>query len=357
MLNHYFEPPRIRLKSATDFPTIFDVNIEGEEENFILKEINICKSIHLSEPMINNNFDCEYLNKSNHCFFENKNLKMIFEKAEHDCLNFKNKEIKSYKRFIYGIILAIYFLHKYRILHGDIKCENILVKNNKILMADFGMSAFILKGETQSFPENTLMYTPSHRAPEVWETNTWGFSADIWSLGCTLYEFIYNEPYIKVFDNKEDYIHNIYNNKSKFTESNEKYNVLIKKMLHLNPKKRPTITEIIEDTLFAKFTYTPFNLTKSWTNKNKSLKASIIDNLEVENTPEIIDLIASLYEDICKDKKINENLVRLSCLIITNIVYKTHIDLDPNEIKDLNRISHNILFNYINYMKLYKKTD
>jgi serine/threonine protein kinase len=76
------------------------------------------------------------------------------------------------------------------IIHRDIKAANILVNQGVCKLADFGESKQIMKDEeTGSFKG-----TPYWMAPEVVKGKGYGRYADIWSLGCTVYEMCMNQP-------------------------------------------------------------------------------------------------------------------------------------------------------------------
>ncbi|KAH8094768.1 kinase-like domain-containing protein, partial [Phellopilus nigrolimitatus] len=83
------------------------------------------------------------------------------------------------------LILALLFLKKQRIVHRDIKPENILLTaRGRPLLADFGMAVQLDngKGTTGSCG------TPGYTAPEVIRKQEYGFPADVFSLGCMVFE-------------------------------------------------------------------------------------------------------------------------------------------------------------------------
>ena len=84
------------------------------------------------------------------------------------------------------ITLALKHIHDRKILHRDIKCQNIfLMKNGMIKMGDFGI-AKILDHTTQF--SKTAIGTPYYLSPEICEGKAYNSKSDIWSLGCVLYE-------------------------------------------------------------------------------------------------------------------------------------------------------------------------
>ncbi|CAK7994940.1 Protein kinase [uncultured virus] len=94
-------------------------------------------------------------------------------------------------RWIYSIGQAILFLHLERIIHCDIKTDNILLfEDGNVKLADFTLS--VLK----SHPEDTYSHsvcTLPYRAPEVFLGTGWSNPIDIWSFGCVIYEILTGE--------------------------------------------------------------------------------------------------------------------------------------------------------------------
>jgi NIMA (never in mitosis gene a)-related kinase len=77
------------------------------------------------------------------------------------------------------------YLHSQRILHRDVKPRNVfLMKDGSAKLGDFGIARVLAAGSMA----HTWTGTPTYLAPEVWNGETYGSKADIWSLGCLLYE-------------------------------------------------------------------------------------------------------------------------------------------------------------------------
>lgn len=88
---------------------------------------------------------------------------------------------------------ALEYLEKIRLMHRDIKPDNILVDvcNNKLVLADFGSAKFVKDNESHS----TYMCTRFYRAPcLILDRDMYSTTIDIWSFGCVLGEFAYGGP-------------------------------------------------------------------------------------------------------------------------------------------------------------------
>ncbi|MDR1364614.1 MAG: serine/threonine-protein kinase [Oscillospiraceae bacterium] len=142
------------------------------------------------------------------------------------------------------MLSAVRFCHENHILHRDIKPANILLnKNGCIKLADFGISKEISPVDMA----RTKIGTPLYMAPEACKQyGEYSFPADIWSLGCILYEMLTkslpfgNDPII--------FFQNIFNEDP--IENNiisPEMKKLIFRMLDKDPTKRITIEQIVRE--------------------------------------------------------------------------------------------------------------
>ncbi|CAM0911534.1 unnamed protein product [Alopecurus aequalis] len=92
------------------------------------------------------------------------------------------------RKYTKQILHGLEYLHSNGIIHRDIKGANILVDNKGcIKLADFGASKQVEKLATAA---KTMKGTPYWMAPEVIVGSGHDFSADIWSVGCTVIEMV-----------------------------------------------------------------------------------------------------------------------------------------------------------------------
>jgi eukaryotic-like serine/threonine-protein kinase len=90
---------------------------------------------------------------------------------------------------------ALAHAHKRGIVHRDIKPENILLTDEHALVADFGIAkAASEAGQNKLTQTGMAVGTPVYMAPEQASGETVGPTADIYSLGCVLYEMLAGDP-------------------------------------------------------------------------------------------------------------------------------------------------------------------
>lgn len=83
-------------------------------------------------------------------------------------------------------VLALKYLHDLRILHRDLKSQNMfLTSEERLKVGDFGISR-MLNG-TVAFAR-TMIGTPYYMSPEVCSERPYSWATDIWAMGCVLFE-------------------------------------------------------------------------------------------------------------------------------------------------------------------------
>lgn len=98
------------------------------------------------------------------------------------------------RRLAAQMLLALRFMRKERVIHCDIKPENILLKaadRSSIKVIDFGSASF---ADRQVF---TYIQSRFYRAPEVLLGLKYGVEVDMWSLGCVVAELALGEPLLQ----------------------------------------------------------------------------------------------------------------------------------------------------------------
>jgi tRNA A-37 threonylcarbamoyl transferase component Bud32 len=186
------------------------------------------------------------------------------------------------KRLFKQVLSALDYCHSNNVAHRDIKLDNIILDlRNNVKIIDFGFSTM----HSQDVKSRIFCGTPSYMAPEiVGRKDYYGTQADIWALGILLYAMICGKMPFKAYNDKELYRRiekGAFSVPSTFQDS---LKALINKILETNPKKRPSIKELLEDEWVScsgvlRTTAQPFPLKVS--NDNGSLDLDIISGIVI----------------------------------------------------------------------------
>ena len=193
---------------------------------------------------------------------------------------------------------AINYVHKKKIVHRDLKLENVLFfdksPNSDLKIIDFGLSA-IVKAKFHSFfshnenPDiapndlNSKVGTPLYVAPEVLKGN-YSYECDIWSLGVIMFMLLSGDP--PFIGTTEDKLFEVIE-KGQFSfhgkawlSVSPKAKDLLTRIFKVNPKKRPIPAQILKHSWFLSFKKNSVNdpMTKSdMLHSNNSSGAIVVD--------------------------------------------------------------------------------
>ncbi len=91
---------------------------------------------------------------------------------------------------------ALIEVHKYKIIHRDIKPQNIVVKNDgQVVLLDFGTAIIYTKYDGSITGEHSIVCSPTYLDPEVAQSGgKYTEQSDIYSVGITMFELLNGKP-------------------------------------------------------------------------------------------------------------------------------------------------------------------
>lgn len=183
---------KARHKKSDQIVALKKIRLENEDEGVpstAMREISILKE--LRHPNV------VYLRDVH---LTESRLYLVFEFLSMDLKRYlDNLPEKEYidklllKSYLYQILEALLFCHKRRVIHRDLKPQNLLIDSKGVIkLADFGLArAFIIPVRAYTHEVVTLWY----RAPEVLlGCQRYATPVDMWSVGCIFAEMATKRP-------------------------------------------------------------------------------------------------------------------------------------------------------------------
>lgn len=126
-------------------------------------------------------------------FIDNDFLYIVMEYASGGDLNSKINERKGQHfseqqilTWFSQLCLALQVIHQHKILHRDIKSQNVFIDSKgNCKLGDFGIAKCL---DTTGQFAQTVVGSPFYLSPEICQGIPYNSKTDIWSLGCVLYE-------------------------------------------------------------------------------------------------------------------------------------------------------------------------
>jgi len=178
-------------KKTGELLALKKIRLEAEDEGIpstAIREISLLKQ--LQHPNIVRLFDVIHTDKK---------LTLVFEFLDQDLKKYLDAcgdtglETFTIKSFLYQLLRGIAYCHEHRVLHRDLKPQNLLINmGGELKLADFGLArAFGIPVRNYTHEVVTLWY----RAPDVlMGSRKYSTSVDMWSVGCIFAEMVNGRP-------------------------------------------------------------------------------------------------------------------------------------------------------------------
>merc|ERR1719384_2379856 len=166
------------------------IRLEAEDEGIpstAIREISLLKELQHPNivPL------CEIIHTE-------RKLTLVFEFLDQDLKKLLDTcdgglDTATTKSFLYQLLRGVSYCHQHRVLHRDLKPQNLLINREGALkLADFGLArAFGIPVRSYTHEVVTLWY----RAPDVlMGSRKYSTPVDIWSVGCIFAEMVKGRP-------------------------------------------------------------------------------------------------------------------------------------------------------------------
>ena len=277
-------------------------------------------------------------------------LNLIFEYMEKDLLELmkslepKHLPEERIKDIVYQTLQGLAFMHKYGFFHRDIKPENILLLDDKVKIADFGLAR-----EIRTLPPYTeYVSTRYYRAPEcILKSTNYNSPIDIWALGCVMAEMYLHPQPLFYGANEKEVLYRIcsilgspdqdtwpegmqlahlkdikfpYCYKSELKDiikdASDDAIDLMEKMIRWDPKKRETAENLLRHKFFESYFYKDFNYNINFETNGSNdyfvknhINNNIDTNMSNNNSISIIlNKNISSQDNNLSDTKLNKNI-------------------------------------------------
>ncbi|CDZ97711.1 pkinase-domain-containing protein [Phaffia rhodozyma] len=255
---------RIGLLGEGGFARVYEVRT-GEGNHLAFKVVSKkslqttkTKTKLYAEIKIHKMLDHPNIVSFKECFDDQDNVYMSLELCERGSMmdllrarkGLTEPEVRNY---LVQLVGACSYMHSQNIIHRDLKLGNIFLDARMdVKVGDFGLAALI---EKEGERKKTICGTPNYIAPEVlFDTaNGHSFEVDIWSIGVILYTLIIGKPPFQTKEIKAIY-KRIRDNQYDFPPDkpiSENAQDLIRNILTIDPRKRPTLSEVLNHSFFT----------------------------------------------------------------------------------------------------------
>ncbi|XP_067885372.1 serine/threonine-protein kinase Nek1 isoform X2 [Heterodontus francisci] len=240
------------------------VNSKEDGRQYVIKEINISRMSNKEreesrrEVAVLANMKHPNIVQYKESFEENGCLYIVMDYCEggdlFKCINaqkgilFPEDQILDW--FV-QICLALKHVHDRKILHRDIKSQNIfLTKDGTVQLGDFGI-ARVLNSTVEL--ARTCIGTPYYLSPEICENKPYNNKSDIWALGCVLYEMCTLKHAFEA-GNMKNLVLKIIRGSYPPVSVHYTYDLrnLMSQLFKRNPRDRPSVSSLLQKPFLAR---------------------------------------------------------------------------------------------------------
>ncbi|KAL3672361.1 hypothetical protein V7S43_003046 [Phytophthora oleae] len=138
-----------------------------------------------------------------------------------------------------ALVEALHYCHTNSVIHRDVKPENVLLSGDDVKLCDFGFARQLNHPEEQA---SDSCGTPGYAAPEILDGRSYGLEVDVFSLGVVTYIMLCGyPPFPMKLAQLRTHRFNVRYPSKDWAAIHPDVKTLISKMLHVDPKERPSM--------------------------------------------------------------------------------------------------------------------
>ncbi|CAD8148644.1 unnamed protein product [Paramecium octaurelia] len=348
---------KIRVVGKGSFGYALLAQALSNKKNYIIKIIDISKMDRkqreeaLNEVHVLKAMRHPYIITYRESFMEKKCLCIVMDYADGGDLYgkiAKQKELgilfseEQILDWFVQMALAMNHIHERKILHRDLKTQNIfLTSKNDVKIGDFGIARVLQHTYDCA---KTAIGTPYYLSPEICQEKPYNQKSDIWSLGCILYELTTLNHAFDALSMKELVLKILRGTYPPIpSQYSSELQSLIADMLIKDPSKRPSIKRILErDFLKQRIG----SLLVSTLNRHELQELTEIkptENLFIQPQQTAQQFI--LQQKQFEQNKISQNQSQNNSPITSRQIIQTVASKKPSPKKDNSKVELKSLFN------------
>lgn len=234
-------------------------NVEELDSLSVMKIIDIEKMTQkqreesLTEIKCLRSLDHPFIIKYKESFIEKKALCIVMDYADGGDLyglinGYKERkqlmEESLVVRIFAQVCMALQAVHNKKILHRDLKTQNVfLTAQMQVKLGDFGIARILQ--HTYDLAK-TAIGTPYFLSPEICQDLPYNSKSDVWSLGCILYEMLSLSHAFDAFSMRGLVLKIIQGTFAPPPNSySQNIQSLLKALLQTDPEARPTVEQVL----------------------------------------------------------------------------------------------------------------
>ncbi|CAB4388341.1 unnamed protein product [Rhizophagus irregularis] len=256
--------------------------------------------------------------------------------------NFNKLDWNIKLKFAVQIADAVSCIHKKEIIHNDLHSDNILVHQNVIKLADFGLSCRAGVSNSVKDVFGKIPYIDPQRFRKC--TSNYDKKSDVYSVGVLLWEISSGQKPFESFDNHDNQLALMYyildgNREVPIVGTPDDYINIYTRCWQYNPDDRPDMHRVFSDltkvnineytSLAEKNTNTSENFTEQKINNSLNDCSGLMYDQQSSYKIQIMNLTCSNYVSSQEDNEVsNGNDLKI---IMTGTVDLKDLDINNNE--------------------------